>query len=116
MALVHDQNKNNFTSVEGKKPRDMSISRPTLASIESLAIPLVSSLSVPGKSLMIWLLIVTEFQAFRIVVIRDNDVLMGSSILGCKCNLQIQEVVFLADFRCAKCQQRVAEVMSKMNG
>ncbi|XP_027153815.1 uncharacterized protein LOC113753775 [Coffea eugenioides] len=46
----------------------MSISRPTLASIESLAIPVV------------------------------------------------QEVVFLADFRCAKCQQRVAEVMSKMNG
>lgn len=46
----------------------MSIPRPTLASIESLAIPLV------------------------------------------------QEVVFLADFRCAKCQQRVEEVMSKLNG
>lgn len=28
----------------------------------------------------------------------------------------VQEVVFLADFRCAKCQQRVAEAMAKMNG
>ncbi|KAL8470605.1 hypothetical protein ACS0TY_033238 [Phlomoides rotata] len=28
----------------------------------------------------------------------------------------VQEVVFLADFRCPKCQQRVAEIMSKMNG
>ncbi|KAI3467109.1 hypothetical protein Pfo_023772 [Paulownia fortunei] len=28
----------------------------------------------------------------------------------------VQEVVFLADFRCARCQQRVAEMMSKMNG
>ncbi|KAG8366597.1 hypothetical protein BUALT_Bualt17G0096400 [Buddleja alternifolia] len=28
----------------------------------------------------------------------------------------VQEVVFLADFRCAKCQQRVAQIMSKMNG
>nr|XP_016460443.1 PREDICTED: uncharacterized protein LOC107783934 [Nicotiana tabacum] len=28
----------------------------------------------------------------------------------------VQEVVFLADYRCTKCQQRVAEVMSKMNG
>ncbi|XP_019180437.1 PREDICTED: uncharacterized protein LOC109175604 isoform X2 [Ipomoea nil] len=26
------------------------------------------------------------------------------------------EVVFLADYRCARCQNRVAEVMSKMNG
>ncbi|KAL3510815.1 hypothetical protein ACH5RR_030216 [Cinchona calisaya] len=68
MALVHEEKKKNFTSTEGKKSRDMSISRPTLASIESLAIPLV------------------------------------------------QEVVFLADFRCTKCQQRVAEVMAKMNG
>ncbi|KAH6771396.1 hypothetical protein C2S52_016199 [Perilla frutescens var. hirtella] len=28
----------------------------------------------------------------------------------------VQEVVFLADFRCPKCQQRVAEIMAKMNG
>nr|GMD77103.1 uncharacterized protein LOC109175604 isoform X3 [Ipomoea batatas] len=28
----------------------------------------------------------------------------------------VQEVVFLADYRCARCQKRVAEVMSKMNG
>ncbi|KAL2546489.1 hypothetical protein Fot_15722 [Forsythia ovata] len=28
----------------------------------------------------------------------------------------VHEVVFLADFRCAGCQQRVAEIMSKMNG
>ncbi|MCE5166253.1 hypothetical protein HAX54_016445 [Datura stramonium] len=28
----------------------------------------------------------------------------------------VQEVVFLADYRCTKCQQRVAQVMSKMNG
>ncbi|CAA3014452.1 uncharacterized protein LOC111396259 [Olea europaea var. sylvestris] len=28
----------------------------------------------------------------------------------------VQEVVFLADFRCSGCQQRVAEIMSKMNG
>ncbi|KAM3394798.1 hypothetical protein P3S68_003801 [Capsicum galapagoense] len=27
----------------------------------------------------------------------------------------VQEVVFLADYQCTKCQQRVAEVMSKMN-
>ncbi|XP_019253261.1 PREDICTED: uncharacterized protein LOC109232063 isoform X2 [Nicotiana attenuata] len=26
------------------------------------------------------------------------------------------EIVFLADYRCTKCQQRVAEVMSRMNG
>ncbi|KAG9155286.1 hypothetical protein Leryth_021321 [Lithospermum erythrorhizon] len=29
---------------------------------------------------------------------------------------EVHEVVFLADFRCSKCQERVAEVMSKMNG
>lgn len=28
----------------------------------------------------------------------------------------MQEVVFLADFRCPRCQQRVAEIMAKMNG
>ncbi|KAI3453014.1 hypothetical protein Pfo_009677 [Paulownia fortunei] len=28
----------------------------------------------------------------------------------------VQEVVFLADFRCSRCQQRVAEIMAKMNG
>ncbi|KAL0380753.1 UNVERIFIED_CONTAM: hypothetical protein Sangu_0139600 [Sesamum angustifolium] len=28
----------------------------------------------------------------------------------------VQEVVFLADFRCARCQKRVAEIMAKMNG
>ncbi|KAL3824078.1 hypothetical protein ACJIZ3_020107 [Penstemon smallii] len=28
----------------------------------------------------------------------------------------VQEVVFMADFRCARCQQRVAQIMSKMNG
>lgn len=28
----------------------------------------------------------------------------------------MQEVVFLADFRCPKCQHRVAEIMAKMNG
>lgn len=28
----------------------------------------------------------------------------------------MQEVVFLADFRCVRCQKRVAEVMAKMNG
>ncbi|XP_047941143.1 uncharacterized protein LOC125214933 isoform X2 [Salvia hispanica] len=28
----------------------------------------------------------------------------------------VQEVVFLADFRCPKCQRRVAEIMAKMNG
>ncbi|KAK6157657.1 hypothetical protein DH2020_011905 [Rehmannia glutinosa] len=28
----------------------------------------------------------------------------------------VQEVVFLADFRCARCQQRVADILSKMNG
>ncbi|KAL7132513.1 hypothetical protein ABFS83_12G079100 [Erythranthe nasuta] len=28
----------------------------------------------------------------------------------------VQEVVFLADFRCPICQHRVAEIMSKMNG
>lgn len=56
---------------------------------------------------------VVELSGFSIVVTRD-DALMGSVFLGC--NLQVQEVVFLADFRCAKCQQRVAEVMSKMNG
>ncbi|XP_073148222.1 uncharacterized protein [Henckelia pumila] len=28
----------------------------------------------------------------------------------------VQEVVFLADFRCSKCQQRVAEIMSRLNG
>ncbi|XP_073131309.1 uncharacterized protein [Henckelia pumila] len=28
----------------------------------------------------------------------------------------VQEVVFLADFCCARCQQRVAEIMSGMNG
>ncbi|CAN4093550.1 unnamed protein product [Withania somnifera] len=27
----------------------------------------------------------------------------------------MQEIVFLSDYRCIKCQQRVAEVMSKMN-
>ncbi|XP_051122601.1 uncharacterized protein LOC127245646 isoform X2 [Andrographis paniculata] len=27
----------------------------------------------------------------------------------------VQEVVFLADFRCGRCQKRVAEIMSKMN-
>ncbi|KAJ8539199.1 hypothetical protein K7X08_013451 [Anisodus acutangulus] len=59
--------------VNRKKNREdesmrMAIPRVTLASIESLSIPLV------------------------------------------------QEVVFLADYRCTKCQQRVAEVMSKMNG
>ncbi|KAL7091034.1 hypothetical protein ACP275_12G080100 [Erythranthe tilingii] len=27
----------------------------------------------------------------------------------------VQEVVFLADFRCPNCQRRVAEIMSKMN-
>ncbi|CAI9096233.1 OLC1v1032324C1 [Oldenlandia corymbosa var. corymbosa] len=66
MALVlGDQNRKKFRSIEAEKRRD---NLPTLASIESLAIPLV------------------------------------------------QEVVFLADFRCPNCQQRVAEVMSKMNG
>ncbi|KAL3501699.1 hypothetical protein ACH5RR_036148 [Cinchona calisaya] len=69
MAVVHVQNKKNFTSVDAKNSRGVPIPRPTtLASIESLAIPLV------------------------------------------------QEIVFLADFRCAKCQQRVAEIMAKMNG
>ncbi|XP_042032122.1 uncharacterized protein LOC121778791 [Salvia splendens] len=29
---------------------------------------------------------------------------------------RVQEVVFLADFRCPKCQRRVAEIMAKMNG
>ena len=29
---------------------------------------------------------------------------------------RVQEVVFLADFRCPKCQGRVAEIMAKMNG
>ncbi|XP_051145892.1 uncharacterized protein LOC127261648 isoform X2 [Andrographis paniculata] len=29
---------------------------------------------------------------------------------------QVQELVFLADFRCARCQKRVAEIMSKMKG
>ncbi|KAH7840642.1 hypothetical protein Vadar_019642 [Vaccinium darrowii] len=28
----------------------------------------------------------------------------------------VQEVVLLADFRCAKCQKRVAEIISRMNG
>ncbi|GFQ06963.1 hypothetical protein PHJA_002840400 [Phtheirospermum japonicum] len=28
----------------------------------------------------------------------------------------VQEVVFLADFGCARCQERVAEILSKMNG
>ncbi|KAJ8531098.1 hypothetical protein K7X08_025829 [Anisodus acutangulus] len=59
--------------VSRKKNREdestrMAIPRVTLASIESLSIPLV------------------------------------------------HEVVFLADYRCTKCQQRVVEVMSKMNG
>lgn len=35
----------------------------------------------------------------------------------CGCGgIQVQEVVFLADFRCPKCQHRVAEIMAKMNG
>lgn len=29
---------------------------------------------------------------------------------------QVHEVVFLADFRCPECQQRVAEIISKING
>lgn len=44
MALIHVQNKRDFTLIEEKNSRGMPIPRPTLASIESLAIPLVSSL------------------------------------------------------------------------
>lgn len=32
------------------------------------------------------------------------------------CPKQEQELVFLADFRCSGCQQRVTEIVSKMNG
>ncbi|KAH6805391.1 hypothetical protein C2S51_030222 [Perilla frutescens var. frutescens] len=28
----------------------------------------------------------------------------------------VQEVVFMADFRCSRCQERVSEIITKMNG
>ncbi|XP_047957730.1 uncharacterized protein LOC125203434 [Salvia hispanica] len=28
----------------------------------------------------------------------------------------VEEVVFMADFRCSRCRQRVAEIINKMNG
>ncbi|GER28495.1 heavy metal transport/detoxification superfamily protein [Striga asiatica] len=28
----------------------------------------------------------------------------------------VQEVVFLADFRCSRCQERVAQILAKMDG
>ncbi|XP_051145342.1 uncharacterized protein LOC127261161 [Andrographis paniculata] len=48
-----------------------------------------------------------------------NGVVSGRTTLAAIESLAIplvQEVVFLADFKCSRCQQRVAEIMSKMNG
>ncbi|KAG5532450.1 hypothetical protein RHGRI_026924 [Rhododendron griersonianum] len=59
------------------------LSRSSLASVESLTMPLFHCC-----------------------------VLMPPLVVGS--NLQVHEIVLLADFRCAKCQQRVADIISRM--
>lgn len=94
MALVDQKKKKNQNRV--RKTKGMQLpGTSSLASIESLAIPLVSFLS--------W-----NFQGSTLFLLSDHHQLLLVN--------QVQEVVFLADFRCANCQQRVAEAMAKMNG
>ncbi|KAK1389967.1 Heavy metal-associated domain containing protein [Heracleum sosnowskyi] len=69
MSLLHKtKTDDELTNIGLKNPSNVPYSRITLASVESLTLPL------------------------------------------------IQEVVLLADFRCKGCQERVADIMSRMNG
>ncbi|XP_021593016.1 uncharacterized protein LOC110600459 isoform X1 [Manihot esculenta] len=64
-------------AIELKKPKNMLLPEISLASVESLSVPLVRTLFI---------------------------------------FLHVQEVVLSADIRCAECQKRVAEIMSRMTG
>lgn len=68
MSLLHQTKTDELINIGLKNPNNVPYSRITLASVESLTLPLV------------------------------------------------QEVVLLADFRCKGCQERVADIMSRMNG
>ncbi|KAM7484542.1 hypothetical protein LguiA_000551 [Lonicera macranthoides] len=69
MALIDHNNNKELATIEFRKSKmNALIPRTTLASIESLTMPLV------------------------------------------------QEIVLLADYRCAMCQKRVADIISRMNG
>ena len=78
-----------------RKSKNASLPRTTLASVESLTVPMVSSLSC--------------------MFMLEGEV---SFVYAPSCFfvVQVQEVVLLADFQCAGCQKRVADIISRMNG
>lgn len=104
MAAVSDDDdgvKNKeLPGIEFKKSRrTKSLTGTSLASIESLSMPLVCILSYSMK------LVLNFF---------PPPVDFGLVCASCQC--QVQEVVLSADIRCSECQKRVADMMSKLNG
>jgi hypothetical protein len=92
-----------------KKSKNMLYSGTSLASAESLTVPLVSTLS-----LSLHLLTLSLHVLFFSPTVKELCK-FSWFIVGADCK-QVQVVVLSADIRCAECQRRVADIMSRMNG
>lgn len=84
---------------EIRKSKSFLFSETSLASLESLTMPLVCTLSLSFSLSHSAVLISLVYGLMRGV-----------------CSEQVQEVVLSADIRCAECQKRVADIMARMNG
>lgn len=78
------------------KSKSLSPSGTSLASIESLSMPLVCILSYIHSFV--------------------DSIYVYALLLVLICSKQFQEVVLSADVRCTGCQNRLADMMSKMGG
>ncbi|KAG6764179.1 hypothetical protein POTOM_031638 [Populus tomentosa] len=89
-----------------KKSNNMLYSGTSLASVESLTLPLVCSLSLSPLSY-------ADLTFFTYSIY--NQTLMQVLMICGGWLLKVQEIVLSADIRCAECQKRLAEIMSRTN-